>query len=200
MADPSEQTDLVGLEAHPRATSEAEPAPGQTPLDVLGRHQQAGGQPLDDHHEGASVRLAGSQEAEHAGKSTRGSPGQDPAWNRLWAMWPPQKTAMTAPTAREGARDPRLSSRRRDHHHDHTEDHSDDESGQEGHVGVEQAQIADGDADHPGQPDIAEPHAPGDEPPDGEEKAEGDDAGDDRSGQVVPGVVEGRRRPPAEGR
>jgi hypothetical protein len=102
--DPPHQGHLVRLEAHPGAASEAQPPASQPALDVLCGHQQAGGQPLDDHHKGASVRLTGSQEAEHAGKSTRGGSGQDPAWNRLWAMGPPQKTAITAPVARDGAK------------------------------------------------------------------------------------------------
>ena len=43
----------------------AEAAPGQLGLDVLDGHRQAGGQALDDDHEGRAVRLAGGEEAEH---------------------------------------------------------------------------------------------------------------------------------------
>ena len=86
-------------------------------------------------------------------------------------MWPPHKTAITAPAARDGANGIRvLRPAEEHHHHRHPEHRADDEAGQKGHIGVQQAQVADGDADGPGQSDVAEAHAPGDEPPDGEEE------------------------------
>ena len=118
MTDAPDQGDLVGLEAHPGAPSESEPPPGQTPLDVLGGDQQSGGHSLHDHHQGAAVGLTSGQIAQHGGKSTRGrlvagldgggGDRQVPAWNSPWAMEPPQKTAMAAPAANDGAKGMRV--------------------------------------------------------------------------------------------
>ena len=65
VADPAEQGDLVGLEAHARAAAEAEPAPGQLVGDVRRLDGQAGRQPLDDHDQGATVGFTGGQKAQH---------------------------------------------------------------------------------------------------------------------------------------
>ena len=65
MADAADQRDLVGLEAHARATPVAEPAPGQFVGDVGGLDGQPGGQALDDDDEGSAVGLSGGQEAQH---------------------------------------------------------------------------------------------------------------------------------------
>ena len=128
MADPAEQGHLVGLEAHARPAAEAEPAAGQSPLDVLGGDQQPGRHALDDHHQGASVGLSGGQVAQHPAKSTRGrrdavpvgagggagrrAAVTTPAWNRCWASGPPQRMATTAPAAqRRGEGDPGLAAR-----------------------------------------------------------------------------------------
>ena len=100
-------------------------------------------------------------------------------------MWAPQKTAITAPTDSEGANGMRVfRPAEDDRHQDQAEDHPDQETGQEGHVGVEQAQAADREPDDAGQAHVAEAHAPGDEPPDGEEQPEGHRPGDEphRSG------------------
>lgn len=113
MADAPDEGHFVHFESHPGATTEPQAAPGEAVLDVPCRHQQAGGQTLDDHHEGPTMGFTGSQVAQHSGKSTRadrhsdlgctGTADHDPAWNRLWARCPPQRTAITAPTARDGA-------------------------------------------------------------------------------------------------
>ena len=57
MADAAEQGDLVGLEAHARAPSVAEPSPGQLAGDVRFLDGQTRRQSLDDDDEGAPVRL-----------------------------------------------------------------------------------------------------------------------------------------------
>ena len=58
MTDTPEQRDLVGLEAHPRATAIAEAPPGQLVADVRGFDGQTSREPLDDNREGAAVGLA----------------------------------------------------------------------------------------------------------------------------------------------
>ena len=65
MAHTAQQGDLVLLEPHPGAAAEAEPPPGQLTLHLFHREGQACGQSLDHHHQGATVRLAGGEEAEH---------------------------------------------------------------------------------------------------------------------------------------
>ena len=65
VADTADQGDLVGLEAHAGAPPVAQPASGQLVGDVGGLDRQAGGQALDDDDQGAAVRLAGSQKAQH---------------------------------------------------------------------------------------------------------------------------------------
>ena len=67
MPDAGHQGHLVRLESHPRTPTETQPATGQPPLDVPLHHHQAGGHPLDDHHQGATMRLTGGQEAQHSG-------------------------------------------------------------------------------------------------------------------------------------
>ena len=83
MADAADEGDLVLLEAHPRAPAVAQPAAGQLALHLLDRDRQPGRQPLDRHHEGAAVRLAGGEEAEHRGKST-GGPAAAPGFQGFW--------------------------------------------------------------------------------------------------------------------
>ena len=73
MADPAEEGDLVGLEAHPRTPAVAEAAAGELPLHLLDLERKAGGESLDDHDEAAAVRLSRGQEAKHGRKSTGGS-------------------------------------------------------------------------------------------------------------------------------
>ena len=79
MADPADQGDLVGLEAHPGAAAVARAATGQLAPDVLGGDGQAGGQPLDHHDEGLPVGLAGGQVPQH--RLQRYPPG----WNQRLA-------------------------------------------------------------------------------------------------------------------
>ena len=107
---------------------------------------------------------------------------------------PPHRTAITAPTASDGANGMRVL-RPDDETAIMTRPKTmpDHEAGQEGHVGVEQAQVADGEPDGPGQAHVAEAHAPGDEPPDGEEEAEGHGPGDRPTRSGVPPVVDRRR-------
>ena len=127
--------------------------------------------------------------------------GQDPAWKRLWASGRPRRRR-SPPRRRARARTgcascgPTTSTTIIDQ----AEEHPEHEAGQEGHVGVEQAQVADGEPDGAGQAHVAEAHAPWDEPPDGEEEPEGHRAGDEPR---RPGRARCGRRPtstPAAGR
>ena len=65
VADAADQRQLVGLEALPRAATEAEAAAGQFPLDVLDGDRQAGRQPFEDDDEPLAVGLSRSQEPQH---------------------------------------------------------------------------------------------------------------------------------------
>ena len=65
MADPTQELDVVALEAHPRPATEAEAAARQLVTDLLDGDLEAGGQALDDHREGRAVRFAGGQIAQH---------------------------------------------------------------------------------------------------------------------------------------
>ena len=67
MADPAQQRELVGLEAHPGPAAVAEAAAGQLALHLLDRDGEAGGQAFDDHDESLAVGFPGGQEAEHPG-------------------------------------------------------------------------------------------------------------------------------------
>lgn len=66
MAHPAEELEIVPLEAHPGAAAEAQAAAGELGAEGLDRHGEPGGEPLDDDHQGRSVRLPGGQEAQHA--------------------------------------------------------------------------------------------------------------------------------------
>ena len=65
VADAADQGDLVGLEAHAGTTAVAEPPSAQLVGDVGGLDRQAGRQPLDGDDQGAAVRLAGGEKAQH---------------------------------------------------------------------------------------------------------------------------------------
>jgi uncharacterized protein len=66
VADPPEEGDLIGLESHAGPPPVAQPPPRQLASDIGSLHRQAGRQPLDRNHEGATVRLARSEIAQHA--------------------------------------------------------------------------------------------------------------------------------------
>ncbi len=66
VAHPTDDRDLVLLEAHARAAAVAEAPAGQLVADVVDGHRQAGRQTLDDDDEGAAVGLAGGEVPEHA--------------------------------------------------------------------------------------------------------------------------------------
>ncbi len=88
VADPGGQCDLIGLEAHARSAPVAEPPAGELLGDLLDGDREAGGQPLDDDHQGAPVRLSGRQEAQHGYNlptrrcGTRGWPTRSPTARR----------------------------------------------------------------------------------------------------------------------
>jgi hypothetical protein len=65
VADAAHDGDVVLLEAHPGAAAVAQPPAGQLLLDVGHGHRQAGGQPLDDHHQPAAMGLTRGQEPKH---------------------------------------------------------------------------------------------------------------------------------------
>jgi hypothetical protein len=65
------QFDLVGLEAHPRAATVTEAAPGEIVGDVGGRDLDTGGQPLEHADDGRAVRLTRGDPAQHGVKSVR---------------------------------------------------------------------------------------------------------------------------------
>jgi len=68
-AHPTEELDVVALEAHPRAATEAEAAPGELGADLVDGDGKARREPFDHDHQGRAVRLPGSQVA-------AASPGQ----------------------------------------------------------------------------------------------------------------------------
>ena len=180
---PADQAHLVDLEAHAGAAAEAQPAAGEPPLDVLGRDQQAGRHALEDHHEGASVGLSGGQVAQHPDKSTRGGRGPRGPAGRNTPDTP--RPAVRTRSGRGGrpAGHPRgwRSRRRRtvrgrrgsascgrptSRPSSPGRTRADHEAGQEGQVDVDEAQVADGHTDDPGQADVAEAHARGHDEPD----------------------------------
>ena len=65
MADPTEDLDVVTLEAHPRPAAEAEAAPGQLVAQLLDGDGEAGRKPFDHHGERGAVRLTGSEVTQH---------------------------------------------------------------------------------------------------------------------------------------
>ncbi len=75
----AEDGDLVLLELHPRATTIAEPAAGQSRCDVGCGHGHSGRHTLEYGDEGGTVRLSRGQPAKHAAKSVTGhSPAARP--------------------------------------------------------------------------------------------------------------------------
>ena len=65
--DAREERHLVALEAHPRASSVAEPSPGELVLDHLGRDREPRRGALDDDDQPLAVALPRGQEPEHRG-------------------------------------------------------------------------------------------------------------------------------------
>ena len=83
-----------------------------------------------------------------------------------WRRWPRRHSA-----GANGIRVLRPGGRA--HHQHQAEQQAEDEAAQEGQVGVDQAEVADGQADDAGQAHVAEAHPLRDEEPDGEEDGEG---------------------------
>ncbi len=65
VADAPEKGDLVGLEAHARASAVPQAAPRQLVADVGGLDRQTGREPLHDHDERTTVGLSSGQKAQH---------------------------------------------------------------------------------------------------------------------------------------
>ncbi len=65
MADTTEQGELVGLEAHPGATPEAEAPPGQLARNVTGVDAKSGGQAFNGDDKALAVGFTGGEKAEH---------------------------------------------------------------------------------------------------------------------------------------
>ena len=65
VADATEDLQLVGLEAHPRAPAVAQTPPGQLGRDLLRGHLDPGHQALEDRHQRRTVRLACRQPPQH---------------------------------------------------------------------------------------------------------------------------------------
>ena len=65
MTDAGHQGHLIGLETHPGAAPESEPASGQFPLNLVHRDGKARRQALHDHHQGFAMGLTGGQEPKH---------------------------------------------------------------------------------------------------------------------------------------
>ena len=103
VADAADQRDLVLLELHPGAAAVAEPAAGQGVGEVVGRHPDMGGQPLEDRDQGGAVGLARGEPTQHGVSLSRayggpdGSPGGEMAPQRR-----PTTTPTRAPTSMNG--------------------------------------------------------------------------------------------------
>ena len=63
--DPTEDLDVVALEAHPRPAAEAQPAAGQLVAQLLDGDGKTRRKPFDHHGERGAVRLAGGQVTQH---------------------------------------------------------------------------------------------------------------------------------------
>ena len=66
MSHPSEEGHGILLEGHPRATTEAEPPPGQRGPHIGRRHLDTGRQPLDRRDQSLAMGLARGQPTQHA--------------------------------------------------------------------------------------------------------------------------------------
>ena len=86
MADPSEELDLVGLEALTWAAPIAEPTTGELAADLLLGHLEPRGQALHDHDEGFSMGLASGEVAQHRLMVT----GQTSPWTKVAVLWDDQ--------------------------------------------------------------------------------------------------------------
>ena len=71
VADAADQRDLVLLELHPGAAAVAEPAPRERVGDVVRRHLDVGGQPLEDRDQGGAVGLARGEPTQHGASVSR---------------------------------------------------------------------------------------------------------------------------------
>lgn len=72
MTNPTDDGDLVGLEALAWTSPEAEPSPGQFAGDLVHAYRQAGGKPLDDGDKPTPMGLSGGQKAQHELSLRRG--------------------------------------------------------------------------------------------------------------------------------
>src|SRR6266516_4194749 len=70
-AHPREPLDLIRLDLHTGAAAVAAHAPFQLGVDPLGGHGQAGGDPLEDRHQAAAVRLTCRRKPERHRRSRR---------------------------------------------------------------------------------------------------------------------------------
>ena len=78
--DPAEDRHGVGLELHPRAATESEPAPSERRGDVVGRDPDMSRHPFEGGDERGPVGLTSGQPSEHGGQSvTRGEAGASPS-------------------------------------------------------------------------------------------------------------------------
>ena len=73
MAHAADQRQFVELETLAWAAPVPEPAACHLGLDLLDGDLEPGREPLDHHHQGLPVRLAGGEETEHPGEITRGA-------------------------------------------------------------------------------------------------------------------------------
>ena len=70
MTNPTDECQLVGLEALTGTTSVAEPSATHLGLDLFDRDLETGRQPLDDDDEGLAMGLAGREIPQHPIEAT----------------------------------------------------------------------------------------------------------------------------------
>ena len=65
MSDSTDQCDLIGFETLPRTPPISETTPGEFASDVVGVDRETSRETFDNDHQGLTMRLTGSQEAQH---------------------------------------------------------------------------------------------------------------------------------------